>query len=93
MFRNVHYIERDGTEYYYTMTKTPPTLEKKMKLLSYFRRYMSDHLMKAGEAHAAQDVDKLSRIPYLYQWKRSSSSVVMQLTNGTLQVSTQCSLD
>uniref|UniRef100_A0A1B6CVI3 polo kinase n=1 Tax=Clastoptera arizonana TaxID=38151 RepID=A0A1B6CVI3_9HEMI len=83
---NVHYIERNGSEYYYTMDTTPPELEKKMKLLSYFRRYMSDHLMKAGESHAALDVDKLSRIPYLLQWKRSTSSVIMHLTNSTVQI-------
>lgn len=83
---NVHYIERDGTEMYYTVDSVPPTLEKKMKLLSYFQRYMFDHLMKAGADHAVQQADSLSRIPYLQQWHRSATAVLMYLTNGTLQI-------
>jgi len=47
---------------------------------------MDDHLNKAGEDLLAKDADQLSRTPYLYQWFRSTSSVIMQLTNGTLQV-------
>jgi len=47
---------------------------------------MDDHLNKAGEDLLAKDTDQLSRTPYLYQWFRSTSSVIMQLTNGTLQV-------
>lgn len=57
-----------------------------MKLLMYFRRYMNDHLIKAGADVLAKDADQLSRTPYMYQWYRSTSSVIMQLTNGTLQV-------
>jgi len=47
---------------------------------------MDDHLNKAGADILAKDADHLSRTPYLYQWYRSNSSVIMQLTNGTLQV-------
>lgn len=83
---NVHYIERDGTELYYTVDSVPAALEKKMKLLSYFQRYMFDHLMKAGADHAVQQPDSLSRIPYLQQWHRSATAVLMFLTNGTLQI-------
>lgn len=68
------------------MDHTPQSLEKKMKLLMYFRRYMNDHLIKAGADVLAKDADQLSRTPYMYQWYRSTSSVIMQLTNGTLQV-------
>lgn len=57
-----------------------------MKLLMYFRRYMNDHLIKAGADILAKDADQLSRTPYMHQWYRSTSSVIMQLTNGTLQV-------
>jgi len=68
------------------MDNTPQSLDKKIKLLNYFRRYMNDHLIKAGANLCAKDTDQLSRSPYLYQWFRTSSSVAMQLTNGTLQV-------
>lgn len=84
--KDVHYIEKNGFEQYHTIDQTPPTLEKKIKLLMYFRRYMDDHLNKAGEDLLAKDTDQLSRTPYLYQWFRSTSSVIMQLTNGTLQI-------
>ncbi|VVC32226.1 Protein kinase, ATP binding site,Protein kinase domain,Serine/threonine-protein kinase, active site,POLO [Cinara cedri] len=85
-FKDVHYIERSGSEQYYTHDHTPPSLEKKMKLLNYFRRYMNDHLIKAGADILAKDADQLSRTPYMYQWYRSTTSVIMQLTNGTLQI-------
>lgn len=47
--RNVHYITRQGQEQYVTMLEYPNELDKKMKLLTYFRRYMTEHLMKAGQ--------------------------------------------
>ncbi|XP_034231972.1 serine/threonine-protein kinase PLK1 [Thrips palmi] len=84
--KDVHYIDRDGSENYYTEVSFPSVLEKKMKLLTYFRRYMNEHLVKAGGAIAPRECDSLSRIPYLHTWFRTPSAVVMHLTNGTLQV-------
>jgi polo-like kinase 1 len=84
--RNVQYITREGKEFYYLIEKYPDTLDKKMKLLVHFRRYMSEHLVKAGASVHVQECDSLSRVPYLNQWFRTSSAVVMLLTNGTLQV-------
>lgn len=51
----MHYINRQGQEQYMTMREYPQDLDKKMKLLTYFRRYMTEHLMKAGKVP-----------PYLY---------------------------
>ncbi|VVC45273.1 Protein kinase, ATP binding site,Protein kinase domain,Serine/threonine-protein kinase, active site,POLO [Cinara cedri] len=84
--RDVHYIEINGSEQYYIMDHTPPALEKKMQLLIYFRRYMNDHLIKAGADILAKDTDQLSRMPYMCHWFRSNRSIIMQLTNGTLQI-------
>lgn len=84
--KDVHYIDRDGSENYYTEESFPTTLEKKMKLLTYFRRYMNEHLVKAGGSVAPRECDSLSRIPYLHTWFRTPSAVVMHLTNGTLQI-------
>lgn len=42
--------------------------------------------MKAGASIQVQESDQLSRIPYLHTWHRTPSTVIMQLTNGTLQV-------
>lgn len=82
----MHYIAKDGTESYMTMDSYPAVLEKKMKLLTYFRRYMSEHLMKAGASVPVRECDSLSRIPHLHQWFRTNSGVIMHLTNGTVQV-------
>ena len=46
--RNIHYIDFDGVEHYYTLQDFPGALEKKVKLLNYFMNYMKEHLLKAG---------------------------------------------
>lgn len=86
---NIHYINRDGKELYYTASSYPSSLEKKMKLLNFFLRYMTEHLMKAGGAVAVKQSDSLSRIPYMNQWFRTQTAVVMQLTNGSVQINFQ----
>nr|CAD7458444.1 unnamed protein product [Timema tahoe] len=84
--KNVHYIEREGTEHYYTMDNYPELLDKKFKLLTYFQRYMNEHLVKAGGKVPVRECDVLSRIPYMNHWFRTTSAVFMQLTNGTVQI-------
>ncbi|XP_050665946.1 serine/threonine-protein kinase polo isoform X1 [Leptidea sinapis] len=86
---NVHYINRQGQEQYMTMREYPTDLDKKMKLLTYFRRYMSEHLMKAGASVPVRESDGLSRLPHLHQWFRTTLAVIMYLTNGTLQINFQ----
>ena len=83
---NIHYIDYDGNEHYYTLTQFPPEIEKKVKLLNYFMNYMKEHLLKAGANMQSRDGDELSRIPFLKTWFRTSRAVVMFLTNGTVQV-------
>lgn len=86
---NVHYIDREGGEQYMTGTTYPVEMEKKMKLLSYFKRYMTEHLVKAG-GNSVRDIgDSVSRIPHLHTWFRTTCAVVMHLTNGSVQVSPQ----
>lgn len=84
---NVHYIDRDGNEKYMTDKEYPDDLEKKMKLLSYFKRYMTEHLVKAGGNSVRDAGDVVSRIPHLHTWFRTTCAVVMHLTNGSVQVS------
>lgn len=84
--KTIHYVERDGLEQYYTMESYPSHMEKKMKLLAYFRSYMQDNLIKAGASIPPREGDELIRLPFLRQWFRTSRAVVMHLTNGTLQV-------
>ncbi|EFA04647.1 serine/threonine-protein kinase polo [Tribolium castaneum] len=82
---NVHYIDKNGDEVYMTMDNYPRSYDKKMKLLSYFSRYMREHLIMTG-ASVVREVDSLSRTPHLHQWCRSTSGVLMQLNNGTVQM-------
>ncbi|XP_011301223.1 serine/threonine-protein kinase polo [Fopius arisanus] len=83
---NIHYINREGSEVYYTVKDYPQTLEKKMKLMNFFLQYMNEHLMKAGGSVTVKQSDSMSRIPYMYQWFRTQTAVVMQLTNGSVQI-------
>lgn len=39
-----------------------------------------------GASAVLKETDKLSRIPHMLEWYRTNSAVVMQLTNGTVQV-------
>jgi len=83
---NIHYIDYESNEHYYTMNEFPATVEKKVKLLNYFRNYMKEHLLKAGANMEVREEDQLSRIPALKTWFRTSRAVVMHLTNGTMQI-------
>lgn len=83
---NIHYINRDGSELYYTQQDYPVSLEKKMKLMNFFLKYMNEHLLKAGSSAVIRQTDSMSRIPYMHQWFRTQTAVVMQLTNGSVQV-------
>ncbi|XP_076290664.1 serine/threonine-protein kinase polo isoform X2 [Lasioglossum baleicum] len=83
---NIHYINREGNELYYTVREYPQELEKKMKLMNFFLKYMKEHLMKAGSSVPVKPSDAMSRIPYMHQWFRTQHAVVMQLTNGTVQI-------
>jgi len=83
---NIHYIDYEGNEHYYTINEFPTTVEKKVKLLNYFRNYMKEHLLKAGANMEVKEEDALSRIPALKTWFRTSRAVVMHLTNGTMQI-------
>ncbi|GAB6019425.1 Serine/threonine-protein kinase plk1 [Chamberlinius hualienensis] len=83
---NFHYIERDGKENYYTTKQYPSDLQKKVTLLTYFRNYMTEHLLTTGAGIVPRDGDQLARLPYMRSWFRTKSAIVLHLTNGTLQV-------
>uniref|UniRef100_A0A1B0G629 polo kinase n=1 Tax=Glossina morsitans morsitans TaxID=37546 RepID=A0A1B0G629_GLOMM len=83
---NVHYIDKDEKETYMTNKKYCGSLEKKIKLLSYFKRYMNQNLAKAGANNINLEGDQISRMPHLRSWFRTNCALIMQLTNGTIQL-------
>lgn len=82
---NVHFIDKNSHEQYMTTNDYPTDMEKKIKLLSYFKRYMTEHLVKTGASNVSE-FDSVSRVPHLHAWFRTSCAVVMYLTNGTVQM-------
>lgn len=42
--------------------------------------------IQAGENHAPKEGDEIARLPYLRQWFRTRSAIVLFLSNGTLQI-------
>ncbi|CAI5441469.1 unnamed protein product [Caenorhabditis angaria] len=81
------YIEKTNKEHYYTMSQVlPNALTKKVTLLKYFRSYMNDHLVKAGEGAGQRAGDDLARLPTLRVWFRTKSAIVLHLSNGTVQI-------
>merc|ERR1711981_1384647 len=83
---NIHYIDFESKEHYYSLRQYPNNIEKKVKLLNYFMNYMKEHLLKAGANLQIREGDELARIPFLRTWFRTSRAVVMFLTNGTLRI-------
>jgi len=83
---NIQYIDYEGAEHYYNLQEYPESIEKKVKLLNYFKNYMNEHLLKAGADMSGRDNEVMSRIPCLKTWFRTSRAVVMHLSNGTIQI-------
>ncbi|CAP24901.1 Protein CBR-PLK-2 [Caenorhabditis briggsae] len=81
------YIEKNNKEHYFNMqNQMPVTLKKKITLLQYFRSYMNDHLLKAGDRSSERAGDDLARLPTLRVWFRTKSAIVLHLSNGTVQI-------
>jgi len=86
---NLQYIERNGTESFYTFDKYPESLYKKITLLKYFQNYLNEHLLKLEKANGDGDArkeDDITRLPYLNNWFRTRSAIVFHLTNDTVQI-------
>ncbi|KAF8567477.1 hypothetical protein P879_03876 [Paragonimus westermani] len=84
--QNLQYIDSDGSENFYTMSDHPASLEKKIVLLNYFKAYMQENLLKAGENVSRREADDMARLPFIRRWFRTRSAIVLHLSNGTLQI-------
>ncbi|KAJ8246087.1 hypothetical protein GJAV_G00263510 [Gymnothorax javanicus] len=83
---SLQYIDKSSVESYMSVRSYPSMLSKKITLLKYFRNYMSEHLLKAGANITPRDGDELARLPYLRNWFRTKSAIVLHLSNGTVQI-------
>ncbi|GMT04931.1 hypothetical protein PENTCL1PPCAC_27105, partial [Pristionchus entomophagus] len=81
------FVDKENREEHYSMDNTPYSLDKKVKLLDYFTKYMDTHLLSAGAKKASNAGDELARLPCLRFWlKTKSSNIAFHLSNGTLQI-------
>ncbi|KFM70489.1 Serine/threonine-protein kinase PLK1, partial [Stegodyphus mimosarum] len=83
---NMQYIDRNDEEQFFTITKYPEDMNKKVTLLNYFNGYMTENLVKAGEnARAHQEEDEMTNVPHVRAWFKTKSAIIFHLTNGTFQ--------
>ncbi len=73
----------------YTLTQFPPTLQKKVTLLQYFRDYMRENAgANPTSASSAPSTSNESSIPAVYvkKWLRTKHGMVFRLSNKNVQV-------
>jgi len=80
------YLDKEYKETVCRKTDYPADLKKKVSLIEYFRKYMTEHLLKAGAAAAPREGDELARLPHLRTWFRTRSAICLWLSNGTMQI-------
>jgi polo-like kinase 1 len=82
---NIQYIDKKGSELYFTVSQFDKSLTKKMRLLGVFLQQIAT-LTRTGASIPVQESDRLTRVPVLCNWMRYNRAIVMQLSNGTLQI-------
>jgi len=83
--QHVQYIDASDSETFFKFTAVPAELEKKLKLLAYFRSYMIKHLLTTGVGIKNRG-HEYSRFPCLDSWFRTNSAIVLLMNDGTLQL-------
>lgn len=82
---NIQYIDQKGSELYFTVSQFDKSLTKKMRLLDVFLQHIAT-LTRTGVSIPVQESDHMTRLPVLCNWMRYNRAIVMQLSNGTLQI-------
>lgn len=81
----VHYCDQVNNACQFRASAVPTNLQAKFMLLSYFANYMDKHLLKGGDSKGATSSDQTS-FPFVDIWFRTDITMVMYLSNGTIQV-------
>jgi len=82
---NIHYTDQKGSELYFTISQFDKSLTKKMRLLGVFLQHIAT-LARTGASIPVQESASLTRLPVLCNWMRYNRAIVMQLSNGMLQI-------
>jgi len=82
----LQYLSKEMQEIMCTMSTYSADMKKKVALVNYFRKYMNEHLLKAGAAAAPTEGDPLARLPFLRTWFRTRSAICLWLSNGSIQI-------
>ena len=86
----MQYIDQETREHLYSLTMFSEHLHKKVTLLKYFRGYMNEHLLRAGDTIPTEQVRRpcgeMTRLPFLSAWFRTRNAIVLHLSNGIVQV-------
>lgn len=81
----VHYCDQVNNICPFRSTTVPKNLQAKFMLLTFFGNYMEKHLLKGGDSKTFTSADQPS-FPFIDIWFRTDITMVMYLSNGTLQV-------
>lgn len=65
--RNLQYIQKKGLESFHTMKGYPTNMEKKVRLMTFFRNYMKQHLLKVRKNYQRVSILLISRREKNYQ--------------------------
>lgn len=70
----------------FAIDSVPKTLERRVTLLKYFAKYMDDNLIRGGDLIFPKEPTERPLIPFMRKWFRTTSAIVMLLSNKTLQI-------
>ncbi|CBY08321.1 unnamed protein product [Oikopleura dioica] len=82
----VQYLTKNMKEEMFRLSADKPQLKKKVSLVNYFKKYMNEHLLKAGAGVAPKEPDQLVRLPFLQTWFRTRRAICLWLSNGSIQI-------
>jgi hypothetical protein len=96
--RRIEFWNNEGGLSIFTQGDVPPALEERYTLLRYFAKYMDANLTEGVAGHRAPalgnesaaanpEFSRVSIIPHMRRWMRSSVAIIMHLSDGTVQVS------
>ncbi|XP_031562888.1 serine/threonine-protein kinase PLK1-like [Actinia tenebrosa] len=84
--RSICYCDEDSKIARFSSSYIPDSIETKVTLLTYFSNYMDKHLLKGGDQRGCISSNQQISSPFIDIWFRTDITMVMYLSNGTLQV-------